>query len=149
MDWDKIHFWAKTTPDGRPGISTLDHCVNVGWVGGALVKCLPSFLSEKLPAGVIPLVASHDVGKVCPGFQVKCAAWISENSLADDARRESWANCEGDHAKVSQWSLQNRFADGKRNGWAAIVGAHHGRIKKKRLGAMDVACPARPMTFQF
>jgi len=145
MDLDRVHFWAKTTPDGRPGISTLDHCINVGCVSEALVKCLPSLLAAKLPPGVITLAAAHDVGKVSPGFQAKCAIWIAQNNLSVAARQESWANCEPDHARVSQWFLQNCFGAGRLNGWAAIVGAHHGRIKGRRLGPMNIGQTGGPM----
>jgi len=37
MYFAKIHFWAKTTRDGQPGISVRDHCLNVGCVAEALV----------------------------------------------------------------------------------------------------------------
>jgi hypothetical protein len=32
MKPEKVHFWAKTTADGKPGISVRDHCLNVGCV---------------------------------------------------------------------------------------------------------------------
>ena len=31
-------FWAKTTPEGEPGISVRDHCLNVGCVAAALYR---------------------------------------------------------------------------------------------------------------
>jgi CRISPR-associated endonuclease/helicase Cas3 len=95
-------------------------------------------VASKLPAGIITLAAAHDVGKLSPRFQAKCASWIARNNLFSVARHEDWANCEPDHARVSQWCLQNIFADGRLNGWAAIIGAHHGRIKGRRLGSIHI-----------
>ena len=102
---------AKTTHDGEPGISVRDHCLNVGRVAEALVERLSPMLACKLPASIITLSAAHDVGKLSPGFQAKCASWIVRNNLISVARQENWANCEPDHARVSQWCLQNIFAD--------------------------------------
>jgi CRISPR-associated endonuclease/helicase Cas3 len=137
--------WAKTTRDGEPGISVRDHCLNVGHVAEALVERLPPILACKLPTGIITLAAAHDVGKLSPGFQAKCASWIARNNLISVARQEDWANCEPDHARVSQWCLQNTFADGTLNEWAAIVGAHHGRIKGRRLGLMHIGSTGGPL----
>jgi excisionase family DNA binding protein len=120
---------AKTTHDGEPGISVRDHCLNVGRVAEALVERLSPMLACKLPASIITLSAAHDVGKLSPGFQAKCASWIVRNNLISVARQENWANCEPDHARVSQWCLQNIFADERLSEWAAIVGAHLDRIK--------------------
>ena len=137
--------WAKTTRDGEPGISVRDHCLNVGHVAEALVERLPPLLACKLPAAIITLAAAHDVGKLSPGFQAKCASWIARNNLISVARQEDWANCEPDHARVSQWCLQNIFADGRLNEWAAIVGAHHGRIKGRRLGSIHIGSTGGPL----
>lgn len=68
--------WAKTTSDGQPGISVRDHCLNVGCVAEALLELLPKRLGELLPPGAATLAALHDIGKVSPGFQQKCAAWL-------------------------------------------------------------------------
>lgn len=43
-----VQFWAKTTADGRPGISVRDHCLNVGCVAEALRELLPESLKELL-----------------------------------------------------------------------------------------------------
>src|SRR3990172_3053962 len=56
--------WAKTLPDGAPGISVRDHCLNVGCVAEALVNLLPKRLQELLPPEAATLAALHDVGKV-------------------------------------------------------------------------------------
>jgi len=51
-----LEFWAKTTADGRPGISVRDHCVNVGGVAEALIAHLPKPLQDLLPPGAATLV---------------------------------------------------------------------------------------------
>jgi CRISPR-associated endonuclease/helicase Cas3 len=139
MDQGGIHYWAKTVrdPQGRElqGIFVGDHCLNVGCVAEALVRQLPKPLQDLLPAGAVTLAALHDVGKISPGFQRKCEQWLVRNSLASLACREDWANHEPDHAKVSQWTLQKKLASSKLDPWAAIVGAHHGRIKGRRVNA--------------
>ncbi len=144
MDRERIHFWAKTLPDGRPGISVRDHCLNVGCVAAALIERLPKSLQELLPPGAAALAAAHDVGKISPGFQRKCESWLVLNKLEDLARREDWANHESDHARVSQWALQKKLGSSKLEPWAAIVGAHHGRIKGRRVNAPVGDCECSP-----
>src|SRR5437899_5301320 len=76
LDGEPMHFWAKTTPDGQPGISVRDHCLNVGCVAEALIESLPESLRQLLPPGSVALAALHDVGKMSAGFQQKCPAWL-------------------------------------------------------------------------
>src|SRR5450759_1896923 len=44
-----VECWAKTTADGRPGISVRDHCLNVGCIAEALLELLPDYLRKLLP----------------------------------------------------------------------------------------------------
>lgn len=114
--------WAKTLPDGRPGISVRDHCLNVGCVAEALLKLLPAQLRELVPQGAATLAALHDAGKVSPGFQQKCDAWV---------RGRPWfkrADHESRHQRVSQAFLESLY-DGRLREWAEAVGAHHGRVQ--------------------
>jgi CRISPR-associated endonuclease/helicase Cas3 len=116
--------WAKTTPDGQPGISVRDHCLNVGCVAEALIEQLPKSLREMLPPGAVTLAALHDIGKVSPGFQQKCAAWV-------DANRgwfKAGAGYEPRHQRVSQVFLES-LRNGGLGRWAESVGAHHGRVQ--------------------
>jgi CRISPR-associated endonuclease/helicase Cas3 len=116
--------WAKTTPDGRPGISVHDHCLNVGCVAEALIEKLPPRLRALLPKQAALLAALHDIGKASPGFQKKCPAWEASHPLPQ-------AIYEPDHAKISQWFLHNRCGDefSKMKRWFMAVGAHHGHSK--------------------
>jgi CRISPR-associated endonuclease/helicase Cas3 len=93
-------FWAKTTPDGEPGISVRDHCLNVGCVAEAITVRIPKQVHQLLPPGATTLAALHDVGKISFGFQQKCRSWMVENSFPPQP-------AETDHAKVSQWFLNN------------------------------------------
>jgi CRISPR-associated endonuclease/helicase Cas3 len=125
--------WAKTTDDGRPGITVRDHCLNVGCVAEALLALLPSQLHKVIPPGVATLAALHDIGKVSPGFQAKCEAWLVRWRLRDQAVKEGWSVRESDHAKISQFTVQSLFRNSHLHPWAAAVGAHHGRIKGERV----------------
>jgi CRISPR-associated endonuclease/helicase Cas3 len=115
--------WAKTTSEGQPGVSVRDHCLNVGCVAEALLALLPSHLRGVLPPGVATLAALHDVGKVSPGFQQKCDAWV---------RDQPWfkrdAGYESRHQRVSQVFLES-LHNGCLREWAEAVGAHHGRVQ--------------------
>lgn len=125
--------WAKTTADGRPGISVRDHCLNVGCVAEALIELLPAQLKVLLPSGAATLAALHDIGKVAPGFQQKCEAWLRQHNLRKRALQECWNVRETDHAKISQFTVQELLGCSRLHRWAAVVGAHHGRIKGERV----------------
>lgn len=132
-----VHFWAKTTPEGEPGIAVFDHMVNVGCVARCIAEMWPEvleyfhFRSKEIGA----LAAIHDLGKISPGFQRKCKAWLEENGLIMVARNGCWDTAmELDHGKVSHSAIQEFLVqqDISRNiaqYLSAILGAHHGRIK--------------------
>jgi CRISPR-associated endonuclease/helicase Cas3 len=133
--WGPQHedCWAKTTEKNEPGINVRDHCLNVGCVAEALLAILPEHLRKLLPPGAATLAALHDVGKVSPGFQQKCGAWLIRQSAGDRAAKEGWNVGEPDHAKVSQFTVQELLGKSQLYPWAAILGAHHGRIKGERV----------------
>ncbi|MBN2450795.1 MAG: CRISPR-associated helicase Cas3' [Lentisphaeria bacterium] len=132
--------WAKTTERGRPGISVLQHCRTAGVVARLLTGDLPPWLVEvTLPAVGVCLAALHDIGKVSPGFQKKCAAWLTGHGIFP----AMLAGTEEDHAKVGQRVLQSLLGqDSPLRFWAVIVGAHHGRLKGERLGPLADGGPA-------
>ena len=126
--------WAKTTADDQPGITVRDHCLNVGCVAEALLALLPQHLQGLIPPGAATLAALHDVGKVSPGFQVKCVPWLMRHSLVDRASKEGWSTREPPyHAEISQFTVQELLRSAGLHPWAAAVGAHHGRIKGERV----------------
>lgn len=130
------YFWAKTTADGKPGISVRDHCLNVGCVAEALIELLPQSIRELLPPGAVTLAALHDVGKISAGFLRKCPAWLAQEHFTTAAL--SWTTAESDHSLVSQFCLQELLRPARAELWAVTVGAHHGRIHGKRLRGFNV-----------
>lgn len=130
------YFWAKTTSDGQPGLSVIDHMFNVGSVARCIAEASPGILDRfDLQIQVISaLAALHDLGKISPGFQYKCEAWLSENDLLKIARNGCWDTAmESDHGKVSHSAIQKYLDEigiPKKTAKfvSAILGAHHGRL---------------------
>ncbi len=126
--------WAKTTPDELPGISVEQHCRTAGIIAGLLVAQCPAWLRNLVMAkNSVVLAALHDVGKVSPGFQRKCPAWLKKHGLTI----KDIAGSIGDHAQVSQKTLQDVLAKNNMRFWAAIVGAHHGELKGDWIGGLS------------
>jgi CRISPR-associated endonuclease/helicase Cas3 len=125
---DSARFWAKTTPDGRPGISVRDHCLNVGCVAAALANTLPPSLKKLLPDGGVTLAALHDVGKITPGFQRQCPAWFDVARRGGLQPNPTWGLSCTSHSLVSQWHLETETLPPVARRWAQAVGAHHGRV---------------------
>ncbi|MBW2737363.1 MAG: CRISPR-associated helicase Cas3' [Deltaproteobacteria bacterium] len=131
-----MHFWAKTTPEGMPGISVYDHMVNVGCVARCIAENSPEILGRfQLRSSVVGILAAlHDLGKISPGFQRKCEAWLEENALAAVARNYCWDTAmESDHGKVSHAAIQTflveKGIDRKTTKFVStVLGAHHGRL---------------------
>ncbi|MFH1963240.1 MAG: CRISPR-associated helicase Cas3' [bacterium] len=130
------HFWAKTTLAGKPGISVYDHMINVGCVARCIAETSQELLERfHLQASTVgALAALHDLGKISPGFQRKCEAWLEENNLARIACNSCWDTAmESDHGKVSHAAIQAFLAesgvDRKTAKFvSAVLGSHHGRL---------------------
>ena len=132
-----VPFWAKTTSDGKPGISVYQHMINVGCVAECIAQIAPQLLVRfNLQSSLVgALAALHDLGKISPGFQQKCGVWLAENNLLQIARNGCWnTGTELDHGKVSHAAIQDFLIEQgcSRKSVkyiAAVLGAHHGRIK--------------------
>lgn len=133
---EKPTFWAKTTADGMPGCSIFEHGQAAGEVAKLLLGLLPENLRKLLPDGLVTLVALHDIGKISPGFQTKCAQWRGPYGDTDDATLKAWSGRNGSHATISQYLLKELLKekrDGKIRKWKAYaecLGAHHGRYSQ-------------------
>jgi len=125
-------FWAKTTPEGKPGISVRDHCCNVGFVAEAIIAGLPANIRSLLPPGSATLAALHDIGKITIGFQAKCSQRMVPPDQPPCPIGEM-ALSVTDHALVSQRYLQQLPEFSANRLWAVAVGAHHGRPKGKKI----------------
>jgi len=108
--------------------------LTAGLVARAIVRQMPIWMQERfrVRAGIV-LAAMHDIGKACPGFQKKCSEWLKRYQL--DAK--FCMGLEDDHAKVSQKVIQDILGgDSPLRFWAAIIGAHHGRLKGDAITAV-------------
>jgi len=132
-----VTFWAKTLPDGQPGISVFEHMLDVGQVAQCLADTVPELLNRfKLQASEAgSLAALHDLGKISPGFQRKCPAWLVAQGLEHLDRQCGWdTTTESSHAKVTHAAVQKILLDlGVSSKTAAclatVLGAHHGRVQ--------------------
>lgn len=130
------YFWAKTTAEGKPGISVYDHMVNVGCVAQCIAESSPNLLERfQIQSSTVgALAALHDLGKISPGFQRKCEVWLEENGLTRISKYGRWdSEMEPNHGKVSHAAIQaflNDVGMDRRTGKfvSAILGAHHGSL---------------------
>ncbi len=117
--------WAKTDESGQPALTLRDHSIHVGSVGREVLSRLPPATSNLPPHGSFLLIAGHDIGKLSPGFLMKCNTWRSEwqNKLG----LLSPESYEGNHAKLSQRFFAQCYNQDKPPMWLLALGGHHGR----------------------
>jgi CRISPR-associated endonuclease/helicase Cas3 len=118
--------WAKTDDNAAPSISVRSHCLFVGAVSEALIQSLPPSVKNLFPDGGAALIAAHDIGKITPGFLMKCPAWRAhwQSILGLDAPDIY----EGNHAKAGQKFLADFLSlRGPLPRWLLSVGGHHGK----------------------
>lgn len=133
---EDLYFWAKTTENGIPGISVYEHMINVGCVARCICELFPELLKRfQLTSPLVGAIAAlHDLGKISPGFQRKCEAWLTENDLSSINRNCCWdTSMESDHGKVSHAAIQAFLNELKIDRSTAkyissVIGAHHGRL---------------------
>lgn len=134
---DNLKFWAKTTPEGKPGIEVRFHTYNVGLVAGLIAASKQPLLNKfgldiSTPA---IMAALHDIGKISPGFQSKSPHWLAINGLEQEAKLKGWhedERSERRHDRVSQFTIFNVLCEKGMSAkhaawWAMASGAHHGR----------------------
>lgn len=151
LNFTVLNFWAKTREDGLPGLSVLQHTINVGWVARRLAEQRVRMCDQfRIQPDVIALLAAmHDLGKITPGFQIKCQAWLDLNRLKEHAIRFGWDSFESDHARVTQFTVQRWLATTlgveamTANALAAAIAAHHGRVLCSPAGRGMRADPNR------
>lgn len=136
MEIALTNHWAKTSKNGGPGWHPLIlHMLDVAASVDAILAREPESTRKQMAAvlglkwedaraWLLLVVACHDLGKACPGFQCK---WINMTGM--DAGRSP--NTEINHAFVSQIALTKLLQE---RGWseelaefvADAVGCHHG-----------------------
>jgi CRISPR-associated endonuclease/helicase Cas3 len=129
-------YWAKTTPEGAPGLSVYDHMVNVGCVARHIAESFPEILERfhLRSSEVGALAALHDIGKISPGFQRKCEKWLEAYDLVTIDRNCVWDTAmESNHGKVSHAVIQTFLSESGIDRKSAkylstVLGAHHGRL---------------------
>lgn len=144
-------FWAKTTADGMPGCSVFEHGQATGEVAKLLLNLLPENLRKLLPDGLVTLVALHDIGKISPGFQTKCAQWRGPYGDTDDATLKAWSGCNGSHASISlclfEDLIEERYGEiWGRETYAKCLGAHHGSYSQEGEDVMKQSYPEKSVS---
>ncbi|MDQ8189676.1 CRISPR-associated helicase Cas3' [Roseibacillus persicicus] len=119
--------WAKTYPIGHPragtpGLTVHGHSLTVGYVAQELIKHLPPSVAQQLPKGTPSLIAAHDIGKLTPGFQLKCPLWTHYEQISQTINRNSLCT---NHAILSHWHLQSILPRPAQR-WLTSTAGHHG-----------------------
>lgn len=136
MDKALVNIWAKTSRNGDEGWHPLIlHMLDVAASADAILLREPEATRKRMAAilgmewedarpWLLLIIACHDLGKACPGFQCK---WLDMTGL----RTTRSPNTEINHAFVSQIALtellqKREWPDGLAELVADAVGCHHG-----------------------
>ena len=135
-----FRYWGKTRQEGETWVwhPLVYHCLDVAACADAILMREPESTRKRMAAilglewgeargWLLLVVACHDLGKTCPGFQAK---WPNLLGLTGLSLPRS-PNTEINHAFVSQIALDEILRD---KGWPAelaelvadAVGCHHG-----------------------
>lgn len=116
---------AKTDKKDEPGISVLEHCVNVASVTEALIEIIPEKLKELFGENPTTVSGVHDVGKISPGFQKRILGNLISKYCPELAGHGG--GFETLHALIGEAAL-NYYLNAQKDNLKipAIVGAHHG-----------------------
>lgn len=144
-----FHLWAKTRQEGTPAWHPLVlHMPDVAAAAGAILDREPERTRVRMAAilglpweearpWLLLLIACHDLGKACPGFQRK---WDGAGFLLGEAGLSipRSPNTHINHAFVSQIALsgllqERDWPDGLAELVADAVGCHHGERASPNL----------------
>jgi len=126
-------WWAKTDGKDQMSCSLLEHSVHAWAVASLIEKNLGGVTA--LPQSLLPWAAAvHDIGKLSPGFAVKCQGWLRTQGLEQLAASEGWREKQGNHGLTSgQFLAQAKLLElsppfRAPSKLLRLIAGHHGRI---------------------
>ncbi len=120
---------AKTTPEGKPGMSVMEHCRTAGEIATKLTAQLPESVRNLLPSNPGLSVSVHDVGKVSPGFALKYFRHTVVHDLAPEL--ETKAGFNELHASIGAATIDHALGTlTLASPLAVAVAAHHGEMNE-------------------
>ncbi|MCI5577506.1 MAG: CRISPR-associated helicase Cas3' [Succinivibrio sp.] len=115
-----------------PGQTVLEHCSIVGNLAKVFLEYYPeTIINEYFPKDTPLIVASHDVGKVSPSFQIKLKKALNQkDAICNIPELSKFTSVDesnfGGHPTVSYATVVQKNSDA-----AIIVGQHHGYLHQK------------------